>query len=997
MQPTSYINSVFTGRIQTGWMVRPDIVGLFVAWELALFVLALLFPVAMLELSFGMLALPVLLFVLAPNRSTEEEELPSQGQEAPATSTDAAASSPTDSASSPSQIMEVGGQMRSVLSCLGLIFAINLLPLVVRVSPGLIEACTVVMFVVLGHLLLSKTVLVHENFQAQKLENSKMDEEMSKIVEPEVLHVTEAMDKTHVEATIVEQAAEEFEPELPLICNKKENQTDEEEKEEEEKGDIAEAPDAVDPVVIGRKMVWADVEEDDFQISLAQCQPEYKTFQPREPSPTASTELSEAPRGDDYGEQKRKGKGKGKAKGKGKGHKGDGEFSEKSAASPYTQKIRTCGRNGDLPGALAALEEALANGIPNSTEMQNALLFALVHCGDVAKDSADELFAKMKESKDVDVVSFNIMLRAHLDAGDHDKAKTLLQEMSQFGISANKVTLNELLGDRVKTGDRVGMWRVIDEMRATGFGITNVACSLLLKALNTATPKPEVKKTLALLEELIEPMDESLCSSAIEACLRVKELDLASEFMASLGNIKAKNKSNGLSPATYGSMIKAHGQAHDLQQTWATWNTMFENGTSPSAVTFGCMVEALVMNSAVDDAWKLIHEMLSQEDHADCVNTVIYSTVMKGFSHARRPDMCFVVLDEMYERDVEANTITYNTLLDACAKCSAMSRVPQVFEDMKKREIQPDKITYSTLIKGYCLVGDLDCAFDLFEEMKADGQVGLDEIVYNALIDGCGRQQKVQRSLQVLEDMRAAKIAPSNYTLSIMVKLLGRARKLNEAIAMVDDFQKNYRVRPNVQVYTCLMQACLLNKRVAQALSVYNKMVVEMGCLPDQKAYSVLLNGCIHAGALKEAVQVTRCAYLLPGKDLVTSERQQMEVGVEQKIMLTLDCKLINSDMDEEVMSEWKEVMSKAGCRSTGGRGGDFMKGDNSTSNKGKGYGREGKGDGKGKGYGKDSQRGKDGKGSGKDSKGAGKDGKNSGRSNNSKGKGKGKDHHFHE
>merc|ERR1719199_679298 len=275
------------------------------------------------------------------------------------------------------------------------------------------------------------------------------------------------------------------------------------------------------------------------------------------------------------------------------------------------------------------------------------------------------------------------------------------------------------------------------------------------------------------------------------------------------------------------------------------------------------------MNDSVDEAWKLMHEMLAKEEHAECVNTVIYSTVMKGFSHARRPDQCFAVLDEMHTRGVEANTITYNTLLDACAKCSFMQRVPEVFEEMKVNQIEPDKITYSTLIKGYCMVGDLDCAFNLFEEMKADCKVGLDEIVYNALIDGCGRQQKVQRALQVLADMKKAKISPSNYTLSILVKLLGRAHKLNEAISLVDDFRANYRVRPNVQVYTCLMQACLLNKRVAQALSVYNNMVTDLRSLPDQKAYSVLLSGCLQANALRESVQVARCAYLLPGKDLV--------------------------------------------------------------------------------------------------------------------------------
>merc|ERR1719424_1109308 len=130
----------------------------------------------MLELSFGMLALPILLFVLAPNNRSTGEETQATPLKPPTASADTVDVSPTNSTSALPQIMEVGVQMRSLFSCLGLIFAINLLPLVVQVSPGLIEACTVMMFVVLGHLILSKTVLVHGNLQAQKLDTSKIAE-----------------------------------------------------------------------------------------------------------------------------------------------------------------------------------------------------------------------------------------------------------------------------------------------------------------------------------------------------------------------------------------------------------------------------------------------------------------------------------------------------------------------------------------------------------------------------------------------------------------------------------------------------------------------------------------------------------------------------------------------------------------------------------------------------------------------------------------------------
>ena len=49
--------------------------------------------------------------------------------------------------------------------------------------------------------------------------------------------------------------------------------------------------------------------------------------------------------------------------------------------------------------------------------------------------------------------------------------------------------------------------------------------------------------------------------------------------------------------------------------------------------------------------------------------------------------------------------------------------------------------------------GELDCAFKLFDELKADGKLDLDEIVYNSLLDGCGRKQKPQKAMEYLQDM----------------------------------------------------------------------------------------------------------------------------------------------------------------------------------------------------------------------------------------------------
>merc|ERR1719161_628477 len=202
---------------------------------------------------------------------------------------------------------------------------------------------------------------------------------------------------------------------------------------------------------------------------------------------------------------------------------------------------------------------------------------------------------------------------------------------------------------------------------------------------------------------------------------------------------------------------------------------MEDRGVQPTSITLGCMTEALVANSRPDEAWDLLQVQFQTEERQGCVNTVIYSTVLKGFAVARRIDKVFRVYKEMRKKDIPCNTITYNTMLDACAKCCTMDRARGLLEDMQSSCVEPDIITYSTIVKGYCLEGDVDRAFSVLDDMKSDEKFTPDEIMYNSILDGCAKQHRVDDALKVLYEMKATNIIPSNYTLSILVKLLGHA------------------------------------------------------------------------------------------------------------------------------------------------------------------------------------------------------------------------------
>merc|ERR1719375_2707383 len=511
-----------------------------------------------------------------------------------------------------------------------------------------------------------------------------------------------------------------------------------------------------------------------------------------------------------------------------------------------------------------------------SSMTYNSILDACIQCRDASK--ASELFQQMRKEGTFDTVSFNIMLKMHLRDGKHAAAQQLLQEMKTCGLQPNKITYNELINSKVEAGDQRGVWDLVKEMKSTGVSPNSVTCSILLKTLTAKSTKQDLKMTMELVDQMEDTMDEVLFSSVIEACLRVGQLDLLSWQMqkyARQGGLIA------LTAPTYGSMIKAYGQARDVERMWELWHEMEKRQVKPTAITIGCMIDALVKNRCVEDAWSLIHEIVSDPARKGLVNNIIYATILKGFAMTKQTERLFAVYAEIHNQGVQANTITYNTMIDACARCGAMDRVPQLLADMKAASINPDQITYGTLVKGHCLSGSVDQAFEILAEMRAGCKHKPDEILYNSLLDGCAKEHRLEDAMALYEEMKQANVLPSNFTLCTLVKLLGRSRRLEQAFEMVEELSAKNGLKPNIQVFTCLIQACIHNRQLQRALELHDD-VIKANCEPDQKTYNVLVRGCMWGGNLKKAVEMVRCAYLLPGHQFLAPSKAH---GVEAKVL----------------------------------------------------------------------------------------------------------------
>jgi len=496
---------------------------------------------------------------------------------------------------------------------------------------------------------------------------------------------------------------------------------------------------------------------------------------------------------------------------------------------------------------------------PNAS-LFNALLDACNACRDVR--AAEGVMEEARATGMADVVTYNTMVKAYLQSGDLVRLRATIEAMRSQGgdLAPNCVTFNELIGATIRTNSE-GVWALIKEMRSCGVSPNQVTCSILLKSIQQNSRSSDVEKTLAVVDSMEDTLDEVLLSSVCEACIRVGRFDLLAR---QLERQHGADRVHIRSSHTYGSIIRAYGVLQDLRGVWDTWREMRTRHMIPTSIAIGCMTEALASNGDPESAHDLIKELLAEPDTRPLVNSVIYCSVLKGFSHKRHFDRVWCLHKEMQTEKLTVSLAAYNALIDACTRSNDMARVPQLVKDMAADGLEPNIVTYSTIIKGYCLENRLDKAMELLHDMKQSSRYRPDEITYNTLIDGCARYGHYDRGMAVLAEMQEMGVRPSNFTLSVLAKLATRSRRPERAFELCEDLSKRYGIRLNVQVYNNLVHACTANQDLQRGLKLLEQMQRE-GVRPDGRTFTLLLRGSLASGEVTDTAALLRAAFGLPG------------------------------------------------------------------------------------------------------------------------------------
>lgn len=516
----------------------------------------------------------------------------------------------------------------------------------------------------------------------------------------------------------------------------------------------------------------------------------------------------------------------------------------------YMSNLRTCRQDRDVGRALRFKDEMKQRNLLDA----NAWLTVLDVCsvsGDI--DSMLKIFEEMKAGGFLDELAYNRVIKGYCNSGDLDSARKMLERMQEHGFSASSVTYNFLLCRLTANGDYRGAWQIVETMHTNGIEEDSFTLYNLVKAVKVCKDDFFVHKVFWLLNKTSVDLlkDDAFLGAILDATLRVKDI-------AMMRRLVDQVMQSNLTPTvpTMNMLIKATGTLHRIENVRALWNELTGvRAVPPNDFSVGCMVDALVSNNCLAEAVELVDKWKDRVQ----MNTIIYSTLIKGYAIAKDAVGALACFETMKSSGFTPNIVTVNTLLDACHRAGATQSARKLYEQIGQLQLEPDRITFATMIKGFARHGCAEEAVAMLEEMEA---VSLwpDHSIYNVIIDAATQQAKWQLADKMYENMIGKGIRPTTFTLISLLQRHGREGNVKNAEHLFRTMPSRYGFKASVQAYTCMLTVYVSNGCLQQGLQLFEKMQSE-GPAPDAKAYEKLIFGCMRQQSADKASELLLDAY----------------------------------------------------------------------------------------------------------------------------------------
>ncbi|GAB4839860.1 hypothetical protein Ancab_020569 [Ancistrocladus abbreviatus] len=267
----------------------------------------------------------------------------------------------------------------------------------------------------------------------------------------------------------------------------------------------------------------------------------------------------------------------------------------------------------------------------------------------------------------------------------------------------------------------------------------------------------------------------------------------------------------------------------------------------------------------VDEARKLFNGM-------ETISLVTWNAMIAG--HAQVMDLAkddilayhsgneaLNLFTRMNRSGLRPDLFTFSSVLTVCSRLVALEQGEQVHAQTIKSGFLSDVVVGTALVDMYNKCGSIEKARKAFLEIPTRTLIS-----WTSMITAFAQHGHSQQALQLFEDMKMTGEKPNKITFVGILSACSHAGLVNEALRHFNMMKDQYKIKPIINHYACLVDMFVRLGRLDEAFDIIKKM----GCKPSEFIWSILIAGCRRQGNLELGFYAAEQILKLRPKDIET-------------------------------------------------------------------------------------------------------------------------------
>ncbi|MQL75388.1 hypothetical protein Taro_007780, partial [Colocasia esculenta] len=456
-----------------------------------------------------------------------------------------------------------------------------------------------------------------------------------------------------------------------------------------------------------------------------------------------------------------------------------------------------------------------------------------------------------------DVVSWTSMLSGYVRAGNISDSLRLFREMQIAGFQPNRVTLlvilqlcsteehvalaKQLYGFALKGGldnletvrnsiltafNRIGILEEAERIFNSSNKEDGVCWNVMISGYSLVGCMPKVIDCFNRMRAESVPSHETF-TLVISACTKTREMLLGQ--MVHSHAVKSGQIDNVLQAC----LIDFYAKCGELEASV----DLFEKVREKDATLWSTMISGFVQAESFVESIESFRQMqiAGFEAGLDIFRGIILACANLGSLRLGKGIHTYLLRNGWFS--AEDRTSLGTCLLNMYARCGSLLLAKRCFNQITVKDV----VAWSSIIDCYAIHGIGVQALNLFYQMQEEG-ARPNSVTFLSVLSACSHSGLVVEGCKVFDAMtKKFRIRPELNHYTCMVDLLGRAGKLEEAHGIIN----NMEVEPDGRIWGALLSACRTYNETALGSYAAQRL---FDLEPENVGYHVVLCS-IHASA----------------------------------------------------------------------------------------------------------------------------------------------------